>query len=94
MDGVCCAGGWQPTDARHAAEEHSAPVRCAGQLAGAEWWEARGLAVPREPPETALTDVVRDLFAAMALPPSFGGGFRSDGPGPSAAAGGAVTQAV
>lgn len=46
----------------------------AGQLASAEWWEARGLAVPRAPPDAALTDVMRDLFAAMALPPSFGGG--------------------
>lgn len=51
----------------------------AGQLASAEWWETRGLTVPRAPPEAALTDVVRDLFAAMALPPSFGGGGSGGG---------------
>lgn len=63
----------------------------AGQLASAEWWEARGLAVPRAPPDTALTDVVRDLFAAMALPPSFGGGaFGSAGGGLSSLGTGAA----
>ncbi|KIY92979.1 hypothetical protein MNEG_14985 [Monoraphidium neglectum] len=60
------------------------------ELAGAEWWEARGEAPPPLPPEGVLQGVMRDLFspAARGRLSSFGGAAGSG------AAVGAAAQAA
>ena len=43
----------------------------------AEWWGRRGTYLPALPPEAALQDVMRDLFAAPELPFAFARGYPS-----------------